>query len=117
MAFQDLPLVPSVASYRFGVALNENQYIIDVHWNSREEAWYLDWYKEDDTVIAIGLKVVLGAYLGRTKTVPPFSEGSLVAVDTSGESIEATFDDLGSRVIVRYIPVEDLIPLRDQVGE
>lgn len=116
MATHQLPLVPSIAEYRFGMTLNNVLYIIDLRWNSSESAWYMDWYKEDETPIAIGIKVVLGAYLGRRCGEAPFTVGVLVAVDTSGAKREAGFDDLGTRVVVRYIPVEDLIMLRSEAG-
>lgn len=114
MAVYDLPLQPSLAEYRFATVIKDAAYIIDVRWNSTEEAWYLDWYQEDLTVIAIGLKVVRGAYIGRRVAVPPFTEGVLVAVDTTGGTTEAAFDDLGTRVVVRYIPTEDIMVLLDQ---
>lgn len=111
MAFYDLPLKPSNASYRFATVIKDVSYIIDVHWNTRESAWYMDWYREDLTEIVLGVKIVLGCYLGRRVDEPPFSEGVLVAVDTSGEGVEAAFDDIGTRVIVRFIPTEDLLIL------
>ena len=109
MPFMDIPTFPSEAHYRFGVVIEDEGYLVDVRWNSRDEAWYLDWYTLEEKIIALNIKVVLGMYLGRRSQVPPFTKGVLVAVDTSGQDMEAKFDDFGTRVILRYIPVIDLI--------
>lgn len=109
MPFVDIPVIPSEAHYRFGVVIEDVGYLVDVRWNARDTAWYLDWYTLEEKIIALNLKVVLGAYLGRRYPVPPFSNGVLVAVDTSGNEVEAGFDDFGTRVVLRYILVIDLI--------
>lgn len=109
MPFIDIPVVPSDAHYRFGIVLEDVGYIVDARWNSRDEAWYLDWYTLEEKIIALNLKVVLGCYLGRRYQSAPFTNGVLVAVDTSGKDVEAKFDDFGTRVVLRYIPVIDLI--------
>lgn len=116
MALFDLPLVAGSPSYRFGMVLQDASYLIDVRWNSREQAFYMDWYTESEAPVVLGIKVVLGTFLGRRSDQAPFKDGVLVAVDTSGAEREATLDDLGTRVIVRYIPVEDLIALNAQIG-
>ena len=107
----DLPFRPSVARYRFGTAIGDFSYIFDVHWNSRDESWYLDIFEQDLTPIIYGIKIVLGTYLGRRKNHRLFRQGVMVAADTSGERRDATFDDLGVRVAVRYIDQDDLLVL------
>lgn len=113
MAFIDIPVFPSEAYYRFGVVIEDNNYLVDVRWNSRDLAWYLDWYTIEEKIIALNIKVVLGMYLGRRAAAAPFTNGVLVAVDTSNTDTEPGFDDFGTRVILRYIPVVDLMNQRD----
>ena len=104
MAYQQLPLVPSTPNYRFATTLDGTSYVFDVRWNARDEAWYLDVYDQNETLIRAGVKIVLGALLGRRSVDPAFPDGLLIATDLSGEGREATFDDLGTRVVVIFTP-------------
>lgn len=108
MAF-DLPLVPSIPNYRMGTTLNGSQYILDVRWNGRDGAWYLDILEQDETPIVNGVKIVLGCYLARRCSHPLFREGVLVAIDTAGTRTDAGIDDLGTRVVVRYFTIEEVV--------
>lgn len=117
----DLPFRPSVANYRFGTAIGDFSYIFDVHWNSRdnfnletgkpEGAWYFAVREQDLTLIIASVKIVLGTYLGRRRNHRLFRQGVFVVADTSGERRDAGFDDLGTRVVVRYIPQNDFLVL------
>lgn len=119
-----LPLQPSIDNYSFTTTLENTVFEVDVHWNTRTLAWYMDWYQADGvTVVALNLKVVLGTYIGKHIAAVPFSTGIIVAQDTSGNGLDAGFDDIGvnsdgstNRVIVKYIPVLDLIALRNEAG-
>lgn len=99
-----LPLQPSIPNYRVGTALDGVQYILDVRWNGRDGAWYLDLLQEDETPIAHGLKLVLGAAIGSGITNPDFPPGVFVCRDLSGVGLDAGFDDIGTRVVVYYFP-------------
>lgn len=110
---QILPLTPGIAAYRVATALGDVGYVFDLRWNHRDECWYLDAYAEDGvTAIFHGVKVVLGAHLGRIHRHPLVADGALVAFDTSGQFRDATFDDLGSRVLLVYIPADELLAAR-----
>lgn len=99
---QQLPLVPSIPSYRVGTALGGTQYVLDVRWNARDAAWYMDVLAEDETPIRHGIKIVLGALLGRRTIDPAFPAGIMIATDLSGSGVDAGLDDLGTRVIVLF---------------
>lgn len=105
---QVLPLVPSVPSYRFGTVLNGDPFIIDVHWNGRDEAWYMDVLAEDETPIRHGIKILLGSPLGRRTIDPRFPRGMFLASDLSGEGRDAGLDDLGTRVVVYFFTPEEI---------
>lgn len=104
-----LPFVPSVPAYDFSVDIDGVSYTFDVRWNSRARAWYFDVLESDGTPIARGIKVVLGAYLGRGRLHDLFRLGVIVAHDTTRDGRDATLDDLGTRVEVLYVPVDELI--------
>lgn len=84
------------------------QYVLDVRWNAREAAWFLDILAEDETPIISGVKIVLGTTLGRRSADSAKPAGLLRAFDLSGRSEEAGFDDLGTRVVVYYFSADEV---------
>lgn len=109
MAVHLIPLLPSQPDYLFSIVLEQTPYGMHVYWNDRDAAWYFDVLDISGAIIQPGIKIVLGAYLGRALRVPPFATGVFIAVDTSRAGIDATFDDLGTRVLLYYIPALDLL--------
>lgn len=112
-----LPLVPSIASYRFsttleafseGSATEPRNYVFDVRWNARAESWYMDILAADETPIRMGIRLVLGTLLGGRSVSLAFPAGALRARDLSNEGREAAFDDLGTRVVVYYFTEDEL---------
>ncbi len=105
---QRLPFIPSDPAYRFATTLDGVSFVIDVHWNTREQAWYMDLLDDDETPIRSGIKIVLGALLGARSADDRFPEGTFSVVDTSGAELDATFDDMGVRVQVWYLTSAEL---------
>jgi len=105
---QLLPLIPSVPSYRVATTLAGTQYVLDVRWNGRAAAWYMDLLQEDTTPIALGIKIVLGRFIGIRVTDPAFPPGIIMASDLSGAGIDATLDDIGTRVAVYFYTLEEI---------
>ncbi len=103
-----LPFVPSIPFNRFSTAVEGVVYVFDVRWNSRAEQWAMDISEEDGTPIIKGGIIALGACIGRASTHPLLMGGVFVARDTSRTNVEATLDDLGTRVQVYYIPRDDM---------
>lgn len=103
-----LPLVPSLPNYRLGVALSGVQYLIDMRWNARDGAWYMDLLAEDETPIRRGIKVVLGILLGGREVNAEFPPGVFQAHDLTNRGAEAGLADLGDRVVVYYYTFVEL---------
>lgn len=104
MNVQILPFVPSIGNYQFETYIEDVNYVFDVRWNERDAAWYFDISDADGKVISSGLKLVIGANVGRYSNNPLFTQGVFAVVDTSGEQRDPGFDDIGigRRVEVRY---------------
>lgn len=117
MSAIEIPLTPSLGSYRFGAVIETVPYLFDVRWNVRDQGWYMDVRESDETPIVLGIKLVLGVYLGRRSNHDLFRNGVLVMVDLSIQGKDAGFDDLGVRVVMQYIPVLDLIQRIQDVRE
>jgi hypothetical protein len=104
-----IPFVPGKHNYELGVLLSGKKYIFDVHWNDRDQAWYFDLRNEDNSPILLGVKVVIDVVLGRRSTHEFFTTHMLVAVDTSGKRIDAGIGDLGGRVQVLHVGLDDAL--------
>lgn len=100
-----IPFTSSDNNYRLVIPLGGTNYLFDVRWNSRDSAWYISILTEDEVPIGSGLKLVLGARLGRHNPHPFFKEHTLVVLDTSGEDRDAGYDDLGARVVLVHVLV------------
>ncbi len=104
-----LPFIPSVPNYDFSVSLNDIQYSFDVHWNQSDNCWYFDMYDQDQKLMVAGVKIVLGTFLGRKSSHPFFAENIIWAIETTGSNLDATFDDLGRRVIVEHLTLSEYL--------
>jgi hypothetical protein len=118
---QDIDITSSDPWQEITVPVDEgdgvtNTYIFELKWNVRDSSWYLNLFEHDGTIIKHGIRVVLGMYLGRRSRHPLFRKGVLVAVDTTVKGREATLDDLGERVVLRYFSVQDVMVGRDLNG-
>lgn len=108
---QILPFKPNIPFYRFTTTLDGIQFIFDVHWNGREEAWYFDIIDDEGEVIRAGNKIALGSFptiKSQDARKPP---GLFFPVDTTGDYIEATYQDIGVRVQVYYYTAQELVDL------
>lgn len=104
-----LPLIPSNPNYRVGSQLGERQYLLDIRWNTRDEAWYLTVLSEEGDVIRSGLKLVLGALVGVRVRDPDFPDGVFVVSDLSNTGLDAGLDDMGARVAVHFYTRAELL--------
>ncbi len=108
-----LPCKPSIGLYTVGTTLLGDDYTFKFAWNEREDedvgAWRMSIYDANNTTIATGIKIVLGAFLGSHTDHQLFRNGVLIAVDLSQQEIDAGFHDLGARVVLQYVPVLELI--------
>lgn len=104
---QQLPLVPSIPNYRVATTLGDDQFILDVRWNGRDEAWYMDILTQDGDMIRAGIKLVLGAILG-VGADSRLPAGRLIASDLAGTGVDAGLDDMGVRVAVYFYPQDEL---------
>ena len=99
---ETLPLQPSIPFYSVGTTLSGLPFVLNMRWNGRDSAWYMDILTVDETPIAHGLKLVLGAIVSRRVVSESMPPGVFTVNDLSGAGREATLDDMGTRVIVNY---------------
>lgn len=111
-----LPFDAESPYYTFSTTIENAEYRFNVRWNGRDAAWYFDILEYDGTPIVHGVKVVLGCYLGRHTNHTLFRQGVIVATDLSGSGRDATVDDLGSRVVVMRLTLDEVLSLRVTAG-
>ncbi len=103
-----IPFIPGDPNQRLDTVLAGEARILEARWNANDHAWYLNVRDADNTMIAAGLKIVLGARLGWSVLHPMFVGRALFAVDLSNTGLEAGLDDFGSRVRLVYFTESDL---------
>lgn len=99
--------IGNLPRHRVGTTLQNIPFITDLHWNSREGAWYIDFLANDETPIEVGRKVVLGALLTLRKH-DLLPDGEFIVSDSTDTGTEATLDDLGQRVNIYFFDIDEL---------
>lgn len=107
-----IPFAPSIPFQDFGLTFDGTLFVFNARWNQRAGAWYFDVFEDDQIPVIQGIKIVLGAYLGRRCNHRLFRTGVFVAVDLSGAGRDATLDDLGTRVQVARFSIAEVLSLR-----
>jgi hypothetical protein len=101
-----IPFLVSDCNYILTCPVDDTHITFDVRWNSRDEAFYFDMYEQDDSVICLNVKVVLGVPLARRSQHEFFQKHIITAIDTTDQGLDAGFDDLNSRVLVVVETIE-----------
>ena len=107
MATFDVPTPPEgVAKWQVRVELDGTFYRLLYKWNVRDLSWYMDIADDTGTALVRSRRIVLASDILRPFRYKAVPQGTLSIVDTTGEHKEATLEDLGDRVLVRYTEVE-----------
>lgn len=110
---QDIPVIASNAWYDLTVPLSQADgsivtTVFEFRYNFFNTSWYMS-LTQDNVELVTGVRIVLGTYLGSRCRAQFFRRNVLVAIDTSGKGREATFDDFGTRVVLRHFTVYEVI--------
>lgn len=108
MASFALPTSTDLPNYSFQCDLDGTTYDLALRWGDREECWFFTLSTVDGTVLLAGRRLAVGSPLLRGFRDPRLPPGELMAVDTSGNDLEAGQTDLGARVLLMYTEAADL---------
>lgn len=89
--------------------LDDVEYLLVLSWNTRDSRWYLEVQSSGGTPIVSGIAIVVDyPLLDRFgySTLPP---GRLIAVDTTDGGEIAAQEDLGTRVQLVYLTLEEVL--------
>jgi hypothetical protein len=96
--------------YNFRCNLGGSLFGIEMVWNSRESAWWMLLSDSSDNLLCTRKVVVGCALLWRFQSNLALPAGEMWAVDTSGQSLDPTLTDLGSRVLLTFQNLADFRP-------
>lgn len=112
MGVFSIPLRKDQARFDFTVVLDGVAYLFLFSWNSRDSAWYMSLFTEDETPICLGVKVVVNwplCYRTRSPLKPP---GLLMAFDQASQGVNPGLEDLGGRVRLLYFDADSVAEMR-----
>lgn len=93
---------PDLDNYEQRVELDGIEYRLALAWNRRGEHWSLLLSLADGSPVVSGIRIVADTPLLAAVSHPDRPIGELVALDTSGASLDPGRDDLGQRVLLMY---------------
>lgn len=88
--------------------LEGREYLLEFFWSTRESAWYMNIYDQDENPLALFVRLVVNWPLLRRFVDPRLPAGLLMCMDTSNtqREIEAS-TDLGTRCVLTYVSSDD----------
>ena len=112
MAATRIPVEPGVPAQSFTTTIAGRSYVFEFRWNGRDSAWYMNLRDSDidETPIRMGIKIVLGTFLGNASSHPDFPPGAFIAYDTTNQGLDATLDDIGDRVEILHLTSGEIDP-------
>jgi hypothetical protein len=93
----------TIPYYSEKVDLDGENFILTFKWNVREEAWYFSIYQEDETPVAVGIKLVTGWNPIRRLSGSDRPLGIFYTYDTTETDTEPSFSTLGTQVQLLYV--------------
>ena len=112
-----IPVDQALTYYDETLQIEGIEYLFEFLWSDRESCWYLNIYDQDETPIALWIKLVVSWNLLRRfagATIPP---GILFCADMSGSMTDCQVStDLGGRVVLYYVTSDDTDTLAQLSG-
>lgn len=101
----EIPVEHGVPSQTLKVDLEGNTYNIRIIYNTRVGVWTLDLSNESGAPLASGVTMVLGADLINQFNL---GIGALVMVEDGSTRLDASSEDLGSRILLIHLTPEEV---------
>ena len=89
----------------FKIALDNADYFLVIQWNERSSFWTLDIYTAGKTLVKGGMVLRADYSLLDQYSDDLLPQGKIKMIDQSGEGVDPSYDDLGSRVVMLYEPI------------
>lgn len=105
----DLPIEQNSSHFRFRTELDGATYTFEFRWNDRWDAWLMSIGDAEGNPVASGVRVVINMPLVSHLSDPRLPPGVLMAIDTTGQNLDAGYQDLGRRVPLMYTTAAEVI--------
>lgn len=102
MSIVRIPISADSPAFKFQVDLEGTTYTLAFSFNSRMERWTMDILDQAGNAIRTGIKVISTWAVNRQYAIDAVPPGAMCFVDLADEDKPASFDDLGSRVVLMY---------------
>lgn len=111
-----MPIIDASA-FRYRIRLGDTHYRLRYVWSGRTASWYISIATEDGAPIVAGRRLVIGVPLFARHQDPRLPDGDFLALDLSGQDLEAGRDDLGSRVVLWFVGRDEIDAVRAASAE
>lgn len=90
------------------VQLDGLTYNLLIHWNEREEAFYMELLDDDNEPIVSGRKMVADWPMLHRSVDARLPAGELLVVDITGNGVDPGLYDLDKRVVLMYFDADSM---------
>ena len=97
-----IPLRTDIPWYTEIVELGGVQYQLEVAWNTRDQRWYISVADADGVNVATGIPVVVDWPLLERFSLTDLPDGTMMAIDLTGNGEEPDKEDLNDRVKLMF---------------
>jgi len=108
MAIHKIFLEKKTPNYTQQVLLDGITYIVRLHWNERERAWYFDLLDASNSPIISGRRLVANWPLLHRCADPRKPPGEIYCIDRSATGQDPGYDDVDDRIVLLYYDAEEL---------
>ena len=104
-----IPTDSTLDAFEQTTQLDGREYLMRFMWMARESCWWLNLYDQDETPLALGVRLVVSWSLLRRFVDPRLPPGMLIVVDLSRTDQEiADQSELGERCVLMYADAAEL---------
>lgn len=112
MSVLEIPSGSEFPDYTERVELDGEVYQLRFRWNTRAECWFLDIADDAGAPLVYGRRLsVDAAIIHQVRHRVGMMPGELLPFDTTPRQLDATIEDLGTRVVVLYLDAAEVSAL------
>jgi hypothetical protein len=94
--------------YDFTVELGDAEYRYVLTYRERQDGWYIDLYDADDAALLTGKRIAVGVAPLWRHEKDGIPEGQILVIDRADTDVDPTYEDMGYRVQLAWVPTEDI---------
>lgn len=112
---QVIPIDPAFVRQRFRITLGDRRFGVRVYWREELGRWFFDLETRNGDPILVGRVIAPGEWLTRGLVDERRPNGQIRVWDTSGTYEPPSFDELGARVLLLWVPRSEIDAALDEL--